>query len=153
MVPSEKPASSERWIWFGGLKPGLTTGEFIYSHGTIGCNKGVSEWVIRLEGDSNDVRVGIAYMTAPSHTTFNFMDAYRIACRTGELWNPAKKTWTSYAPAIGTESQVSIHMDMNKHELRFGVNGTWFSTISGIAQETWYPCVGLIKNTTVTIIQ
>lgn len=145
--------TSPNWEWYGGLKQhdGRRNWHFVYSRGTIGCDAGIREWILCV-GESTRIRVGIS-LDGMEQYSDNDRIAYKLSCDQRMIWSPVMLCYLDHDLDIRPKSHVSIRLDMDKHELTFGVNGKRTEPIPGIAQRIWYPCVGLSVGSSVTIIQ
>lgn len=150
MVPVKQ---TTKWTWLGGLK---TTPSIMheYSFGTIGWNKGVHEWTLRLTmNEKSYAHIGIASAHVVAKSAHGDANTYKFDCGDGYVWNPTEDKWTNYSKRPDKGSNVSVRLDMDKRELSFLVNGTWGPVIRGIAGITWYPCVGLRENERIEIVE
>lgn len=146
-IPEKK---KETWEWKGGLKQCPDDKAITFSRGIVGWSEGKHEWTLCIV-DRNDVRVGIMCETGDPDKGHH--SGYKLDCSTGHVWTPTEASYKGYGRRMQVGEHVSVRLDMDKHELTFGVNGKWFGTLTHIPHKTWYPCVGLSKKSLIRLIE
>jgi hypothetical protein len=130
----------------GGLKLTCKTG-WAASRGMIGWAHGVHEWVVRMDGKSDCVRVGISQENI-EHVSDEDDILRTLGCYDGCVYtfgNDGRKYMDVPDDGLHVGSLISVRLDLDKRTLTFGVNGKRFDkpATTDIAPTTWYPYVEL----------
>jgi hypothetical protein len=133
------------------------TGNFGYaaSRGTIGWTHGVHEWVVRMDGKSYIVCVGISPENI-NPVGRNYDISCTLGCYDGRVYVFGK--WDKHMDipdgGLPVGSLISVRLDLDKGTLTFGLNGKWHDkpATTDIAPNTWYPYAQLYNSGSVIAI-
>jgi hypothetical protein len=128
------------------------------SRGTIGWTHGVHEWVVRIDGRSINVYVGISQENInPVGDNYDIF-LCTLDCYFGCVYafgDAGVKYMDVPKGGLPAGSLVSVRLDLDKRTLTFGLNGKWHDkpVIIDIAPTTWYPYVQLGDRSAITIVR
>jgi hypothetical protein len=126
---------------------GKKKNKFASSRGTIGWTHGVHEWVVRIDGESYSVDVGISPENI-NHVGHNEGITCVLGCYSGNVCafgNNGVEYMDVPDDGLPDGSLISARLDLDKRTLTFGLNGKWHDkpAMTDIAPNMWYPYVEL----------
>jgi hypothetical protein len=143
----------------GGLTlNGTKTNEYASSRGMIGWTYDVHEWVVRIDGISYGVCVGISPENIDPVDHNNDISC-TLGCYNGCVYFFGKDGGEYINVPNGglpVRSLVSVRLDLDKRTLTLGLNGKWRDqpAIIDIAYGTsWYPYVQLWDEKAISIVR
>jgi hypothetical protein len=107
----------------------------------------VHEWVVRIDGISNGVCVGISQENI-NPVDLNDAIACTLGCYDGYIYafdDYGVEYMDTPDGGLPVGLLVSVRLDLDKRTLTFGLNGKWHDkpALTDIAPTTWYPYVEL----------
>jgi hypothetical protein len=127
------------------------------SRGTIEWTHGVHEWVVRIDGESDGVYVGLSQENIDP-VGDNDEISCTLDCYGGDVYafGDAGVKYMDTPDELPVGSLISVRLDLDKRTLTFGLNGKWHDkpALTDIAPNTWYPYVELWSSgNAITIIR